>query len=320
MALEACRPSKRPDELGGARAACSGGRLPRFSAGAEATVCGGFAGICSSRTTRTSWPSQKPPPAAATGSAWQVPPAPRPPHASGLRWRARRLRRLRCRLPGMITMRARPAWEGPAADGRAPGGAAGGGRDFVRWWVHNGFVNVDAEKMSKSLGNFFTIRQAIAKYSPSALRFWLLVRSAPPPPFLSCPPGLFPLCNGSVFPLARQPASGEGPLWRRFADQRSQQRLHNRCKVCSRLLPQKGVGRWQCVAAAVVLVGAVLPLPCGGELHAAQPGGGVRTPLLPLPGCARPPLPVPIPHPHARNCSCVKQEAVHISKLAAGSP
>jgi len=51
---------------------------------------------------------------------------------------------------------------------------AGGGKDFVRWWVHNGFVNVDSEKMSKSLGNFFTIRQAIEKYSPSALRFWLL--------------------------------------------------------------------------------------------------------------------------------------------------
>jgi cysteinyl-tRNA synthetase len=30
--------------------------------------------------------------------------------------------------------------------------------DFVRYWLHNGFVNVDSEKMSKSLGNFFTIR------------------------------------------------------------------------------------------------------------------------------------------------------------------
>lgn len=32
------------------------------------------------------------------------------------------------------------------------------GTDFVRYWLHNGFVNVDSEKMSKSLGNFFTIR------------------------------------------------------------------------------------------------------------------------------------------------------------------
>lgn len=51
---------------------------------------------------------------------------------------------------------------------------ANGGTDFVRWWVHNGFVNVDAEKMSKSLGNFFTIEDAISSYAPAALRFWLL--------------------------------------------------------------------------------------------------------------------------------------------------
>lgn len=31
--------------------------------------------------------------------------------------------------------------------------------EFVRFWLHNGFVNVDSEKMSKSLGNFFTIRE-----------------------------------------------------------------------------------------------------------------------------------------------------------------
>ena len=33
----------------------------------------------------------------------------------------------------------------------------------VRWWVHNGFVTVDAEKMSKSLGNFFTIRDVLQR-------------------------------------------------------------------------------------------------------------------------------------------------------------
>lgn len=38
---------------------------------------------------------------------------------------------------------------------------ANGGTDFVRYWLHNGFVNVDAEKMSKSLGNFFTIRDVL---------------------------------------------------------------------------------------------------------------------------------------------------------------
>ena len=46
--------------------------------------------------------------------------------------------------------------------------------DFSRFWVHNGFVNVDAEKMSKSLGNFFTIRDVLERYHPKALRFFLL--------------------------------------------------------------------------------------------------------------------------------------------------
>lgn len=45
---------------------------------------------------------------------------------------------------------------------------------FARFWVHNGFVNVDAEKMSKSLGNFFTIRDVLKQYHPLALRLFLL--------------------------------------------------------------------------------------------------------------------------------------------------
>ncbi|KIY97033.1 cysteinyl-tRNA synthetase [Monoraphidium neglectum] len=48
------------------------------------------------------------------------------------------------------------------------------GTDFVRLWMHNGFVNVDSEKMSKSLGNFFTIREVLKSYHPLALR-WFLV-------------------------------------------------------------------------------------------------------------------------------------------------
>ena len=61
--------------------------------------------------------------------------------------------------------------------GEAHGSQHSDGRDadFVRYWMHNGFVNVDSEKMSKSLGNFFTIREATAVYAPMALRFWLLV-------------------------------------------------------------------------------------------------------------------------------------------------
>ena len=51
--------------------------------------------------------------------------------------------------------------------------AANGG-DFARYWLHNGFVNINAEKMSKSLGNFFTIREVLAKYNPEVLRMFVL--------------------------------------------------------------------------------------------------------------------------------------------------
>jgi cysteinyl-tRNA synthetase len=48
------------------------------------------------------------------------------------------------------------------------------GRPFVRYWLHNGFVNINAEKMSKSLGNFFTIKEVLEKYDSELLRFFLL--------------------------------------------------------------------------------------------------------------------------------------------------
>ena len=48
------------------------------------------------------------------------------------------------------------------------------GKSFVKYWLHNGFVNVDQEKMSKSLGNFFTIRELLNRYHPEILRFFLL--------------------------------------------------------------------------------------------------------------------------------------------------
>ncbi|XP_024003812.1 cysteine--tRNA ligase, chloroplastic/mitochondrial isoform X2 [Eutrema salsugineum] len=44
----------------------------------------------------------------------------------------------------------------------------------ISYWIHNGFVTVDSEKMSKSLGNFFTIRQVIDLYHPLALRLFLM--------------------------------------------------------------------------------------------------------------------------------------------------
>lgn len=48
------------------------------------------------------------------------------------------------------------------------------GKELARYWVHNGFVQVDSEKMSKSLGNFKTIRDILAHYLPESLRFFLL--------------------------------------------------------------------------------------------------------------------------------------------------
>jgi cysteinyl-tRNA synthetase len=45
---------------------------------------------------------------------------------------------------------------------------------FVNYWMHNGFVRVDNEKMSKSLGNFFTIREVLARYDAEVVRFFIL--------------------------------------------------------------------------------------------------------------------------------------------------
>ena len=48
------------------------------------------------------------------------------------------------------------------------------GKPLANFWVHNGFVRVDNEKMSKSLGNFFTIREVLAKYDAETVRFFLV--------------------------------------------------------------------------------------------------------------------------------------------------
>jgi cysteinyl-tRNA synthetase len=51
-------------------------------------------------------------------------------------------------------------------------GASGG--KFVSIWMHNAFIQVDREKMSKSLGNFFTVREVLARYDPEVVRFFIL--------------------------------------------------------------------------------------------------------------------------------------------------
>ena len=45
---------------------------------------------------------------------------------------------------------------------------------FANYWLHNGFLNINDEKMSKSLGNFFTLRDVLAEYNPEVIRFFML--------------------------------------------------------------------------------------------------------------------------------------------------
>ena len=48
------------------------------------------------------------------------------------------------------------------------------GHAYVNYWMHNGFIRVDNEKMSKSLGNFFTIREVLEKFDAEVVRFFIL--------------------------------------------------------------------------------------------------------------------------------------------------
>lgn len=64
-----------------------------------------------------------------------------------------------------------PHHENEIAESEAASPDAG---DFARYWMHNGFVNVDKEKMSKSLGNFVTVRDVLARNDAEAFRWFLL--------------------------------------------------------------------------------------------------------------------------------------------------
>lgn len=48
------------------------------------------------------------------------------------------------------------------------------GKPFAKYWMHNGYINVDNQKMSKSLGNFFTVRDILSEVSADVIRFFLL--------------------------------------------------------------------------------------------------------------------------------------------------
>ncbi|MCL2144454.1 MAG: cysteine--tRNA ligase [Endomicrobia bacterium] len=49
-------------------------------------------------------------------------------------------------------------------------------KQFVKYWIHNGFVTVNKEKMSKSAGNFFTLKEIFEKYSPRVVRYYLMTQ------------------------------------------------------------------------------------------------------------------------------------------------
>ena len=66
-----------------------------------------------------------------------------------------------------------PHHENEIAQSEGAMGADSGGR-FVNYWMHNGFVRVDEEKMSKSLGNFFTVREILKTCDAEAVRFFIL--------------------------------------------------------------------------------------------------------------------------------------------------
>ena len=51
---------------------------------------------------------------------------------------------------------------------------AASGKEFVKYWCHNGFVNVSGEKMAKSLKNFFTIKDVLTRFHPESVRYFLL--------------------------------------------------------------------------------------------------------------------------------------------------
>lgn len=51
-----------------------------------------------------------------------------------------------------------------------------GEKPFVKYWLHNGSVNLKGEKMSKSLGNFFTVREILKEFKPDEVRYFLLTK------------------------------------------------------------------------------------------------------------------------------------------------
>jgi cysteinyl-tRNA synthetase len=89
------------------------------------------------------------------------------------------------------------------------------GKPFVKYWMHNGFLSIDNEKMSKSLGNFFIVRDVLKHYDPEVVRFFLL-RSHYRSPLNYTDANLEHAKHALMrlyTALAQAPASGSGVDW-----------------------------------------------------------------------------------------------------------
>ena len=106
------------------------------------------------------------------------------------------------------------------------------GAHFANYWLHNGFVNVDSEKMSKSLGNFFTLRDVLPHLRhPEVLRYFLVASHYRGPDQLH----------------AGKPAAGRchaGRLLQRAA-RRARGALPARCRCLARRIPRRHGRRLQ---------------------------------------------------------------------------
>ena len=155
-------------------------------------------------------------------------------------------------------------------------------KPFVRYWMHNGFVRVDDEKMSKSLGNFFTVREVLKKFDAEVIRLFILrahYRS--------------PLNYSDAHLLAQQPAQhARAERGGQLRVQRRHQQVagHHRLRPGGHGGPERGqldrVEAGPVAADAGQVVVRVDPgvavsgevLGAGGDaagLQAAYPGGGV---------------------------------------------
>ncbi len=140
-----------------------------------------------------------------------------------------------------------------------------GEREFVRYWLHNGFVNVDSEKMSKSLGNFFTIRDVSADG-----------RAGPPHLRKRLTPTISPGGQATAHPFH----AVASPLPNSFPS--SPPALSPRLRAARACAGAPGVPR-----AGAALVPGLHALPRARQLQQPRAGRGQRPPLLRLPGAGR---------------------------------